>query len=95
MQMLMCSVHAADDLLGDVGQLLLVAALGHGSDAHHGGLLVLVSQQPGLLQTLTVHHQPEGRLHVALLAESPQDQLVKLRKLLARKQHGRRIPVNM
>ena len=91
----MRSVHAADDLLGDVCQLLLVAALGHGPDARHGGLLVLVSQQPGLLQTLAVHHQPEGRLHVALLAESPQDQLVKLRKLLARKQHGRRIPVNM
>ena len=49
----MCSVHPADDLLGDVGQLLLVAALGHGPDARHGGLLVLVSQQPGLLQTLT------------------------------------------
>ena len=26
---LMCSVHAADDLLGDVGQILLVAALGY------------------------------------------------------------------
>ena len=64
----MCSgsVHAADDLLGDVGQLLLVTALGHGPDARHGGLLVLVGQQPGLLQSLA---GPEGRLHVALLAE--------------------------
>ena len=62
----MCSVHVADDLLGDVGQLLLVAALDYGPDARHGRLFGLVGQQPGLLQSLA---EPEGRLHVALLAE--------------------------
>ena len=84
------SVHSADDLLGYVGQLLLVPTLAHGPDALHGGLLVLVGQHPGLLQPLALHHQPEGRLHVARLTESPQNQTVKLRELLTRKQDGGR-----
>ena len=56
------SVHPADDLLGDVCELLLVCAVPHLPDALHGGLLVLGGQQLGLLQTLAAQHQPEVEL---------------------------------
>ena len=60
------SVHPADDLLGDVCELLLVCAVPHLPDALHGGLLVLGGQQLGLLQTLAAQHQPEVELQTKL-----------------------------
>ena len=60
------SVHPADDLLGDVCELLLVCAVPHLPDALHGGLLVLGGQQLGLLQTLAAQHQPEVELRTKL-----------------------------
>ena len=45
-------VHTADNFVSDVSELLFVLRVLHVTDAVHGPVLVLVSQQLGLPQSL-------------------------------------------
>ena len=83
-------VHTTDNFVSDVGQLLFVLRVPHVPDALHGGVLVFLSQQLGLPQSLRLTDQTEGGLRVARLAEPPEDESVELTELLASKQHGSR-----
>ena len=83
-------VHTTDNYISDVGELLFVLGVPHVPDVLHGGVLVFLSQQLGLPQSLRLTDQTEGGLRVARLAEPPEDESVELTELLASKQHGSR-----
>ena len=84
----MTLVHPTNNLLRDVGKFLLVGGVLHVLDAVHGRVLVLVGQQPGLLETLGITNQLKCRLHVSRIAKSSQDQFVQLGILFTGKQDG-------
>ena len=86
--LLLSLVHTTDNFVSDVSELFLVLRVPHVPDVLHGGVLVLLSQQLGLAQSLRLTDQTEGSLGVSRLTEPPEDQFVQLTKLLAREQDG-------
>lgn len=83
-------VHTTDNFVSDVSELLLVLRVPHVPDVLHGGVLVLLSQQLGLPQSLRLADQTEGGLGVSRLTEPPEYESVELAELLTGEQHGGR-----
>jgi len=82
------SVDPEQNLLTQPHQRLLVVAVCDAVQGGDGVLAVAPGQHPSLLQPPAIHHQLERGLHVTGLAESPCNEIIKLRELPGGEEDG-------